>query len=61
MGKEKLNQKLDQIKKDNVENNQRILQLERAKQELIRQSLVNEGRILILNDLLDEMSKEEKE
>ena len=53
--KEKIRERVEELKRENDVDNQRLAELERRKNILIQEILVRNGRILELERLLDEV------
>lgn len=53
MEKEQIETRISEIKKENDKLNKRLIELEQEKNELISLALINNGRILELNKILE--------
>lgn len=61
MDKEKLQERMQELKEQNDRGNGMLIQLDQSRQNLISEILIRNGRILELEELLRESGKETKD
>jgi small-conductance mechanosensitive channel len=61
MNKEKLQERMQELKEQNDRGNGMLIQLDQSRQNLISEILIRNGRILELEELLRESGKETKD